>query len=238
MRGVADYEVLEGASISVDAAPSADQDSIRVFLTGPVLGALLVQRQLLTFCGTVLASERGAMLLLGCAGAGKSTAAGMLLSRPGYRLVSDGLCVLQKQGSYWIAWPGAAALQLWSDALTAVRCGDEPAANLRPGLDKYRLPLPALRVYEPQRITEIYELIPVTTEQKPLLTSLQGMDKIRTLISSTQSRRYLGGFDPLGLQLAQAMPLAADIPIKVLQRPEARRSFEAVADLLHADFAA
>src|SRR5215510_9302338 len=68
--GVARFLVQDGAEIIVERAPESDDDSLRLFLLGSVIGALLQQRGTLTLHSSVIEVDGGCVGFMGHSGAG------------------------------------------------------------------------------------------------------------------------------------------------------------------------
>src|SRR5437762_891705 len=62
LDGVARYLICVGSEIVIDAVPKADPAAIRLFLLGPVFGALLHQRGILPLHGSAISTSKGAVL--------------------------------------------------------------------------------------------------------------------------------------------------------------------------------
>ena len=73
--GVARFLVQDGKEIIVERAPESDDDSLRLFLLGSALGALLQQRGMLTLHSSAIEVDGGCVGFLGHSGVGKSTLA-------------------------------------------------------------------------------------------------------------------------------------------------------------------
>ena len=85
---VARFLVSEGREIVIDPEPGIDADSLRVFLLGSALGALLFQRGLLVLHGNAIRIGEQCMVCVGHSGAGKSTLAAGFLRR-GHEILAD-----------------------------------------------------------------------------------------------------------------------------------------------------
>ena len=115
--GVARYLISKGRDITVAPAPEAHPDTVRLFLLGSSMGALLYQRGLLPLHGSAIETPRGAMVFVGPQGIGKSTLAAHF-QRRGYRILSDDVCVLARDGSDGLrVLPAFPKLRLCPDAL-------------------------------------------------------------------------------------------------------------------------
>lgn len=109
-------DISQGNSIEL-WADSAQVPGLLPYLTGSAWGLLLMQRGLTVLHGSAVLGPRGATLLVGHQGRGKSTTAAAL-SKLGYPTLCDDLCALQLFSSSGPAlWPTSPRLRLLSDSL-------------------------------------------------------------------------------------------------------------------------
>ena len=72
LPAVARYQVYDGQSVAIDQAAGADPLAVARFFRTTPLAALLYQRGLLAFHGVAVCSGRGAVIIAGDSGCGKS----------------------------------------------------------------------------------------------------------------------------------------------------------------------
>ena len=107
------YACSDGVLITVEAAPGASEDALRLFLLGSALGCLLTQRGLLVLHGNAFVVDGGCAVVLGHSGAGKSTLAAEM-HRRGHLVLSDDVVPVDAAGRAIPGWP---RIKLWQDAL-------------------------------------------------------------------------------------------------------------------------
>jgi len=156
LRGVGKASVKNGSEIVIEPAPGLEERNVRLFILGPVLAALLCQRNLLVLHASAVVIDGGVVGFMGRKGWGKSTMAAALHKR-GYPLVSDDLLALDVSApGPPIVDPGFPQLKLWPDSAQSI--GDDPEAlpRLHPDFTKraraartgFMLqPLPLKRLY-------------------------------------------------------------------------------------------
>lgn len=115
-------------------------EDMAVYLLGPVLGFVLRLRGMVCLHASAIAVDGKALVLLGSAGAGKSTTAAAF-ARLGYPVISDDVVPLQDHGASCSILPGNPQIKLWPDSTQALF--GEPAALpvLTPNWDKRYLDL-------------------------------------------------------------------------------------------------
>jgi len=221
-REVGSLFVSGGREITVDPAPGADDQLIRLFLLGPALAALLHQRGMLMLHASAVAVDGAAIAFLGQSGSGKSTTARALYDS-GCRLVADDVVAVDVRGrSGPIVLPAFPQLKLWPESAAAL--GDDPLTlpTLHPQLEKRRYgavrrfspkPLPLGRVYllRPGRAQEVAPLGP-----REALVELVRHSFCARLLPAGGAVRHL----------RQCSMLASSVPIRRLTRS---RSLEALA---------
>lgn len=93
LPGVARYLVQSGSTVTVDPAEGENYGRVERFFQMTPLAALLYQRNVLAFHAAAVADNRGAILLAGDSGAGKSSLLAALVER-GWTMLADELSVV------------------------------------------------------------------------------------------------------------------------------------------------
>ena len=137
--GVARYLATDGRDVLVE--PYGGGNDVGVFLIGPVFAAVLQQRGVMTFHAAAVEVGAGAVLLLGRSGDGKSSLLAELVKR-GYPMLADDVAgvVLDADGRP-VALPAFPCLRLWADVLDKLAWPERARSRVRPGLDKYLVPV-------------------------------------------------------------------------------------------------
>ena len=137
--GVARYLATDGCDVLVE--PYGGGNDVGVFLIGPVFAAVLQQRGVMTFHAAAIETGAGAVLFLGRSGDGKSSLLAELVKR-GYPILADDVAgvVLDADGRP-VALPAFPCLRLWADVLDKLAWPERARSRVRPGLDKYLVPV-------------------------------------------------------------------------------------------------
>lgn len=134
------YWIRHGCEIVIERQAGVSDDTVRLFLFGSALAALLYQRSLLPLHGSAIQTEQGALLFVGESGSGKSTLAAALHQR-GYRVLTDDVSVIhfaQDKSQLPLVATGYPCLNLWADALQMLAPIPADATRLRPVLEKFQ----------------------------------------------------------------------------------------------------
>ncbi len=188
IEGIARYRVSSGTEITIEACPEADEDSIRLFLMGPVFGALLHQRKLLPLHASAIETTKGAVLFAGGSGKGKSALAAAFYAR-GYRVIADEICVTDPD-----CIPAFPRLMLWPDVLDQTGLGNPNVRRVRPTLNKYHVPIERGFASKPSPVHSIY-ILGRDNAREALLTPVSGFNKVAALGEVIYRRRFCAHTD-------------------------------------------
>jgi hypothetical protein len=238
MEGVARYLVSGGNRITIDAAPGADEDSIRLFLFGSVFGALLHQRGLLLLHASAIETPRGAVLFAGDSACGKSALAAAFHAR-GYRVIADEICAIEVGANGGVParatiFPALPRLLLWRDVIEQTGLWGGNVRPARANLKRYHVPLEKGFASEPSPIRAVYMLLG-TNKREFNPTRVTGLDKFRELADLIFHKWFLSGMCPGNDHFHQLVLLARDVRISRFHRPPGW-PLQETADLLEKDF--
>jgi hypothetical protein len=221
------FRVMGENQIIVDPAPGTDEASIRVFLLGSALGALLFQRNLLVLHGNAVEIGNRCLVCVGSSGIGKSTLTAAFMQR-GYRVLADDVVPVDEAG---FAIPGFPRIKLWQDVAEKLQIGTSNLTRIRPLLEKYSLPLGSKFCDESRPISQIC----VLSEHEGdgiVLTPVTGMEKFSLLKANTYRQRFMSGMSLQPTHLRQCGALASKVRIARVQRPRAGFQLDALVDRL------
>lgn len=148
------YACSGGSLITVEAAPGASADALRLFLLGSALGCLLTQRGLLVLHGNAFVVDGGCAVVLGHSGAGKSTLAAEM-HRRGHLVLSDDVVPVDAAGRAIPGWP---RIKLWQDALDRLGLPATGLDRVDDRFQKFHVPLDRSGSLTPVPVRWIYVL--------------------------------------------------------------------------------
>lgn len=221
---------IDKREVSVDLVSGACESTLRIILTGVVLGLLLHRRGELVLHASTVAVDGVAIGFLGDPGAGKSTTAAAFHAA-GHRLLSDDLLPAALDGDGVVAQSGYPQLRLWPEAIAAL--GGDPAQlrRLQPELEKRAAP-----------ITEHFEPAALPLERLYLLSEGPGLaiERIHGGRSVIELVRHSYVSHVLALArgawlFEQCAAIAERVPLKRLQRPSRLSGLREVVDRVEAD---
>lgn len=233
VKDVARYLVVENREVIVQPDESADENTVRVFLLGSVLGALLHARQMLVLHSSVIRTEKGAVLFMGRSGAGKSTTLGALLKR-GYAMMADDKAgiIVDKDGIAK-SIPGFPYARLTAETVNALQF---PVHGLQisSGLGKYVVPVQHFCA-EPLKVYAAYSLH-THNKFEVKFEPLEKLEAFQILNQSTYRRNFLNGNEQQSAHFQTLSVLSGQAKVCKVFRAKSAAMIEKLADLIEEDF--
>jgi hypothetical protein len=229
---VAHFLIRYGNEITIDPASGTDDDSIRLFLLGSSLGALLLQRGILPLHGSVIHINDSAVVFTGNSGSGKSTLAATFVQK-GHSLISDDIAAIGFLKNVPYVMPGIAELKLRSDTLEHFKIESFKLNQVKHELNKFRLPAAQHRE-DHVPVTNIYILNTGNNggiELKPT----EGIEKFMVLKNQTYRNGFVKGLDLQKEHFDLINKLVAKVKVCNIFRNSNGFSAEAIADAVLED---
>ena len=231
--GLCDF-LITPSRITIVPVPGVAEQSIRTFLLGSAVGALLHLRGLTVFHGSAVALPDGtAAVFCGQSTAGKSTLAATLAGRGRAALADDVTAVhLDAEGRPWCL-PGLARTKLWRDALDRLGLSHQATADTQvlPDMDKHCLPITTAS--QPALLTHFYELqVDESSAQPPQFKAVTGVDKMHAMLANIYRPNYLAAMGRQNELLARTAKIAQVLTLHRITRPRQGDTLPAIVDWL------
>jgi hypothetical protein len=220
------FLIREGREIVIERDAGADDASVRVLLTGPVLAVLLHQRGYLILHASCVARGECAIAFAADSGTGKSTLAAAFTAR-GYGLVADDIVAIDTDapGGPRI-FPGFFQMKLSAESARSIGVEWEKLADL--GVEKNKrghrsrgtlmqASLPLRRIYLP------------TDDSCESIDRLTPQDSFGQVIHHSYALPILSQTRTQRAHFRQAAKLASAVPVRKLRR---RRSLELLPEVV------
>ncbi|MDF1646830.1 MAG: hypothetical protein P1U61_07630 [Legionellaceae bacterium] len=230
---VARYLIRNGSHITIAPDEASDQDSVRVFLLGSCMGALLMQRDLFLLHANAIKIGQHCISFSGHSGAGKSTLSGAFMRR-GYSILADDVCAINPAGDVIPSFP---QIKLWADSSKRLEVKTHALRRIRPELEKFSVPLDVqfCSANLPLKVVYILNSHNLDTFE---FKAIEGMQKVLPLKNNTYRYQYLKGFDKVKAHLKQTGTLASRVSVVRITRPKAGFQLDELVNLVETDLAA
>lgn len=228
--GVVTFLVREGRQILFDPAAGVDEDSIRVFLLGSAIGALLMQRGLLVLHGNAVRMGDRCFICLGHSGAGKSTLA-TAFSLRGYEILADDVVPVTADGR---VLPGIARAKLWADSIKHLGIEAAGLQRISPMLEKFSLPLARSAALEPIALGALY-ILGKHNRASPALETLQGVQRFEKLCEHNYRPHFIKAMGLQAQRFSLCAAVAGKVKVKQLMRSSAAFDVDSLVDSILAD---
>jgi hypothetical protein len=187
---VGSYRVQNGNSVQVYPHEKADLASVKLFLNGSVLGALLHQRALLPFHGSCFELDGKGILLCGESGAGKSSVTAAFC-QDGAQFINDDITPVEITAAATTIIPIKTRIKLWDDSLEKLKIKNTRFDKIRPDVEKFYLPVE--KNYKKQQTLNQIFILGIHIKEYFEAIELEGMEKFTALRNQIYREIYLKG---------------------------------------------
>lgn len=232
---IANYYAADGNLIIVEPMHQADWKSIRLFLLGSVISAILHQRAMIPVHASAIERGEGIVLFSGPSGAGKSTIAAML-QKKGYSIFSDDICVLKRSDGVRgpiEAFTSYPMIKLWHDSFEKI--GIEMAVEenkIRPNLPKFGLFYPDDFKTGAKIVKQVFILDKSSHTETPEIEKLGTFDAFRALEKNAYRRVQINSMKLRDVHFAMLSELVGLAPVYKITRPVSGNTLETVIRLI------
>jgi len=196
-------------------AENVTDDVLRLFLLGSCLGCVLQQRGYVVLHGNAVSTDgKTCQIVVGNQGAGKSTRAAWHFLRGDFILADDVCAVKISEDGQALVIPGFPQIKIWQASADLLGITTEGLRRVRPGFEKFGLPVRGR--FQPNAIplTEILEIDRTNMHSAPI----EGVGKISALIHHSYRYSFL---EKMGLASAykrKILQLASRIKMETAPR--------------------
>jgi hypothetical protein len=230
---VAKYLTSNGKSILVEPYVTSTEGTIRLFLLSNAMAALLMQRNQILLHSSAIVDQNELILFMGESGAGKSSIAAEL-SKRGYRIFSDDICVLLpivKDDKSVHAISSYPMMKLWDDTINALDDDQfEKTHKLRPKADKYGHYFHASFDTNAYPIKKIFILNPTNEVSEYTHRKITGLEAFELVGKNTYRSHFImeNDLQKLHMEIISGLILRAEIII--LYRPAENSTIDTFTD--------
>ncbi len=229
--GVAEYRVGSDGSVDARAVRGATPAEVACFANGPVEALKMLLSGSFPLRAAAVATTRGAVVICGPGGVGKSATAAAMALRGG-SVISDQVVAIEC-GPEPRASGKDGPIALWPIIARELGLDVAEGAPVRPGLAKRAFHLGAVPVPPSPEVRLITILEIDGRLGHPVLTKVgDGRQRLHSLLSLQWHKRLIG---PLGLQVPHfdwVSSVATRLPMVRVSRPRSPMTLSAVVDLI------
>lgn len=228
--GIARFYVAHGNAIIVEPEDGADMQSVRLYLLGSCMGALIYQRNRLVIHGNAIRFGDECVIFAGRSGNGKSTLAAAFHQR-GHEVLADDLSVIDEQLQVQPSYP---QLKIWHDTAKKLGMDLDGLNRIRLQVEKYAYPIPTSFCRTPLPVKALY-LLNTHNQSEFLFEPIQGMAKFKPLKANSYRSNYIDGLGLNAEHLKLCSRLANQIAITRITRPDSGFRLDELVELIEAD---
>jgi len=218
IHNVASYRVQKGKEVCICPHKNSDIASIRLFLNGSVLAAVLHQQHLLPFHGSSLIYDNMGVIICGHAGIGKSSVA-LALCQNGGQFINDDITPVRIGQSGPTIMPIKTHIKLWDDSLQKLNIEYDHLERIRPTINKFYLP--AQKYFSMETPLNQIFILGTHNENEFNVTELKGMEKFDKLRKQIYRKSYLKGMpETRKSYFKQILQIIESVRVTVVTRPQ------------------
>jgi len=218
INDLAKFLVRNGNEIIIEPLPSADFQTLRVYLLGTAFGVLLIQRCLVPIHGSAIEINSKAVILTGNCGAGKSTLASWFL-KSGFNYLSDDISVISMENN--IPFVSSSFEQRRVNLDSALMLGFD-VESLTPACshdEKFIIKTPHQFISNPIHLSSIIQIEEASISEVTI-EKIKGIKKIHTIVENVYCSIL---FDELGFSdefFNHCVEIAKSVSIYKIRRPK------------------
>lgn len=177
----------DGSEVTATWPENMTSEDTATYFLGPVLGFIAGLRGRSSLHASSVRAGDGAIAVVGCAGAGKSTTAAALVQR-GCPLISEDVTVLDDNAGRFHVLPGYPHIRLWPESVEILYGSRDALPPITPNWDKRDFDVLALGHQfedQPQPLKRIYILDERRPGGETAIEPVAGPDAVITLVANT-----------------------------------------------------
>ena len=219
---VGKFIINSGREIIIEPHPEANEDIIRDFITGFIFLFLLHLRSIITFHASAVETEKGALVIMGNKGSGKTTTAAFLAMR-GYPMLCDDIVPVTRDGT---VLPGIPRPKLLPDAFRKLGLSNNAVLRRWDGIAKYETEVPHSKI---EVVNSIFIQLEICGTESLLIEELTGMKKLQAAQGHLQ---YIAGVDDPVNHFNTGTAIFNRTRFLKIKRPAGRDTLDEVLDLI------
>ncbi|KEZ50320.1 ATP-binding cassette domain-containing protein [Metabacillus indicus] len=224
------FLIKGGRQILVSPDKNASLDQIRLYVLGTCMGAVLLQRKILSLHGSAIEIDGSAYAIVGESGAGKSTLAASFI-KEGYKLLSDDVIpVVLSENDLPVVIPSYPSQKLWENSIRDLGMDATLFKPIYNREKKYSIPVSNFS-YKNVPLRGVFELTK-TSSDNISLSKLSGLECFKTLTQHTYRNEFISKMCLNEWHFKTSSSFLTTIKLYKLSRPINRFSAEQLRSLI------
>ena len=207
------FEIRDGSEIIMQLYPDADAEHVKVFLLGSAMGAVQVQRGRIPVHGGAVVTTKGAMIIAGGQGVGKSTMTSAFVHN-GFKFLTDDVSSIVIENGRADIIPAYPQRKLLRDACAPLGYNPEDLVQLNDERDKLAVRDRENWQSQPVVLSAIIELYHASGDDRVSVSPVAGRDKLACVMRNLYRRwMHVPGGDIAPVTLKKILTIAAQANI-------------------------
>lgn len=225
------FLIENGNRIVVSPIDETKHDEIRLYLLGTCMGALLMQRKLLTLHGSAIVIDGNAYAIVGDSGAGKSTLAAAFIERDYHLLSDDVIPITFSRDGKPLVVPSYPSQKLWLETLDHYGKDPSELKSIVFRETKFSVPIESQFVSSVTPLAGVFELTK-TDNQLISLKTIEKLDQFYLLYKHTYRNFLYARAGLMDWHFQTSIQIASQIPLYQLKRPTGRFTADELVELI------
>lgn len=237
IKDVGNFLIRNGNEIIIQKEDSISEDVLRLYLFGSAIGALLQQRGYLTLHASAIKTDKGAVLVAGDSGAGKSTTLQEFLRR-GYKKLSDDTIALyyDEERAKVICLPSYPQSKIWQKTADLFDHDTMQLRQLHLDMDKYALSTKEHFYDYELPLYAIYILQVSDEADEVMLEEVNGLEKFKAINDNTYRNVYSYKLPYRQEHFSIASNISQNYQVRRIKRPYETLTIREVCDNIEKSF--
>lgn len=224
---IARYYVKNGKEIIIDLLKDKPDKEVRLFLLGSAFGALFIQKGLLPIHGSSVKFGDSATIFTGLSGVGKSSIAGYFAQQK-RQVLADDISAINKDLQ---VVPGFPSIKLWNDVLKNLDINSDNLKEIRPDINKFKLPITDCFYNENLNLRNIVILVSKNSPEFEI-EELQGIKKFNAIKNNTYRHRFIKGLEKQQDHFQILNKLLQQTSVYKITRPQSPLQLKELGDFI------
>lgn len=234
IKNICKYYVCYGKKIVVEPIAGIDERSLRLFLLGTVMAAIIYQRGGIPLHASAIVNNGKLIIFAGNSGAGKSTLIATLAAK-GYEIFTDDICVMQQNeaGSEVVCSASYPMLKLWENAIAELDNSlYSKDFKVRPQLPKYGQFFYETFNTAALPVDKIFILNAKHPVNEITVKEITGIKAFRQLELQAYKRQFISSTKLRGVHFSILSQLTANASVYEVSRPTGGTTVEQLCENL------